>query len=156
MQQCSHWYYNSAWELQLWLRTPQQLYPTVHSCNTTGDVGVCGCVCSFLLLVLFCSWGVVCGFRGMVFWWVFIWDFGGKLCAGKRNITCWTASPSRITWADCPLTWALEEYRRILRSATFWNLGWFFSLGSTKCSISAMVNSLTETQTTRRIKYFTC
>ena len=49
-----------------------------------------------------------------------------------------------MMWADCPLVWALEEYSVMFRSATLENLGWTFSMGSTKCSISAMVNSLGE------------
>lgn len=57
-------------------------------------------------------------------------------------LTCSTASPSLMMLADCPLVWALEEYNMMSRSATLWNLGWTFSFGSTKCSISAMVNSL--------------
>ena len=56
--------------------------------------------------------------------------------------TCSTASPSLMICADWPLVWALEENSMISRSATLENLGWTFSLGSTKCSISAMVNSL--------------
>lgn len=57
-------------------------------------------------------------------------------------LTCSTASPSLMICADWPLVWALEEYNMISRSATLQNFGWIFSSGSTKCSISAMVNSL--------------
>lgn len=58
--------------------------------------------------------------------------------------TCSTASPSLMICADCPLVWALDENNMISRLATLENLGWTFSVGSTKCSISAMVNSLHE------------
>lgn len=59
-----------------------------------------------------------------------------------ETLTCSTASPSLMICADWPLVWALEEYNVISKSATLENLGWTFSFGSTKCSISAMVNSL--------------
>lgn len=62
--------------------------------------------------------------------------------AAEGTLTCSTASPSFMTSADWPLVCALEEYNRISRSATFANFWWTFSFGSTKCSISAMVNSL--------------
>ena len=61
-----------------------------------------------------------------------------------HSLTCLTASPTFHFSGGLPSIWLQPEYKISSRSATEENLGWSFFSGSQKCSISAIVNSLTK------------
>ena len=59
-------------------------------------------------------------------------------------LTWLTASPKLIFTVGFPSIWFSDGYSVTFWELTFSNLGWLLSHGSTKCSISASVNSLHE------------
>ena len=67
-----------------------------------------------------------------------------------HSLTCLTASPTFHFSGGLPSIWLQPEYKISSRSATEENLGWSFFSGSQKCSISAIVNSLTKRKQAHR------
>lgn len=68
---------------------------------------------------------------------------GGNNIKNWHEATSATASPNRIIFADWPEVCSFLGNIRNSRFATSKNFGWDLSSGSTKCSISASVNSRT-------------
>lgn len=64
------------------------------------------------------------------------------LLGGNEPLTWLTASPTVISSGGFPSIWCSDGNNLSVWELTFSNLGWLLSLGSTKCSISARVNSL--------------
>ena len=64
------------------------------------------------------------------------------LLGSNEPLTWLTASPTVISSGGFPSIWCSDGNNLSVWELTFSNLGWLLSLGSTKCSISARVNSL--------------
>lgn len=64
------------------------------------------------------------------------------LLGSNEPLTWLTASPAVISSGGFPSIWCSDGNNLSVWELTFSNLGWLLSLGSTKCSISARVNSL--------------
>lgn len=91
----------------------KQILPTVKMLKSTNNIRN-GC-----LFLTFCEWNMA-------------------IC-----LTSLTAWPILIFFAGFPSIWSHAEYNAASTSATSSNLGCDLSLGSQKCSISAIVNSRT-------------